>query len=440
APTPPASWSGQASRAPLAQGNHVSTVSAGQVTTRAKAGSKKAVWIGVVVGLVVAGGVAAAVVAGGGGGGGGSSVASGSAVAVAPAVSPAGSATTVDKPAGSTAPVVAAAGSAAAAAAANSDDDSDDSDGDGDGAAIGVVQPADKPAAARPSAGHAVADPFAQLDEMIAALPADQQNQLAAYRNLAKLSHKERVKKLRELEKLGIPTTELAEAAPPDDPLTVAVAEAFDPDAGPDPDAKNAAKPAANNVAKHDPPPALSAWITSHSIASPAGYDPARVDVSKFIAWATVQAKQAMPDAVLIRIDTNGVSADGRANLTLPSLASDHGSIDVRFISPSRGKRDPAQPLGVARRDFKCEFRVMATPEGVEIMPIDFVDCAKERVVPAPRCTFAAVWKKAIARKAPSHNAVGNVDYRSNGSRPVWYFAIGAGFDVVFSQMFPDDC
>ena len=27
-----------------------------------------------------------------------------------------------------------------------------------------------------------------------------------------------------------------------------------------------------------------------------------------------------------------------------------------------------------------------------------------------------------------------------NGSRPVWYFAIGAGFDVAFSEMFSDDC
>ena len=150
--------------------------------------------------------------------------------------------------------------------------------------------------------------------------------------------------------------------------------------------------------------------------------------------------EEGHPDAQLIRIDTNGVSADGRANLKLPSFASDHGSIDLRFISPSRGKRDPSQPLGVARRDFKCEFRVMATPDGVEILPIDFVDCSKERVVPAPKCNFAGVWKKAIARKAPSQNAVGNVDYRSNGSRPVWYFAIGAGFDVHYSEMFGDEC
>jgi hypothetical protein len=50
------------------------------------------------------------------------------------------------------------------------------------------------------------------------------------------------------------------------------------------------------------------------------------------------------------------------------------------------------------------------------------------------------VWKKAIARKAPSHNAVGNVGYRSSGSRPVWYFDIGFGTDRLFSEMFGDDC
>jgi len=37
-------------------------------------------------------------------------------------------------------------------------------------------------------------------------------------------------------------------------------------------------------------------------------------------------------------------------------------------------------------------------------------------------------------------NAVGNVDHRSNGSRPVWYFTNGAGADVVCSELFGDDC
>jgi hypothetical protein len=121
-------------------------------------------------------------------------------------------------------------------------------------------------------------------------------------------------------------------------------------------------------------------------------------------------------------------------------LASDHGSIDLRFVSMSRAKGDPNLPLGVPRKDFKCEFRVMAEPTGVELMPIDFADCSKEHVIPAPRCSGAGVWKHAIARKAPSHNAVGNLGYRSNGSKAVWYFDIGSGFNVVFSDIISDDC
>jgi len=396
APTPPASWSGQASRAPNLPGN-ASTVSAGQVTTRAKPGSKKGLWIGVIATLVIGGGVAAAVVASDG--------TSASTVAAsdkptdkpaAPIATPAGSATPAP-PAGSAAPPAGSATPVAVTPPAGS-------------AAPAAVDPDEAPATAE----DLIDDELEQLDFEIRKLPAAQRKQIAAFKDLAKLSPKERLRKLRELTGKTVVI-----GAGDDDP---------------------AAKPGPAEAPPVVAAAPTGAWITSHSIDAPSGYDAAHVDVSAFIPWAVAQARRAIPDAQLIRIDTNGVSADGRANLTLPSLASDHGSIDVRFISPSRGKRDPSQPLGVARHDFKCEFRVMATPEGVEVLPIDFADCSKEHVVPVPTCSFAGVWKKAIARKAPSHNAVGNVDYRSNGSRPTWYFDIGSGFDVVFSQMFGDDC
>jgi len=408
APTPPASWSGQGSRPPLPPPpGTASTVSAGQVTRRARpASSKKPLWIALAV-LVVGGGIAAAVVAGGGAGGTGTVAAADPGSAASPATgstgapargaaAPAGSAAAAAVPAGSARDPWAnrpgGAGSADRPARADDDDD------------------APKPApGGHPADDDPMADALAQVDEAIKALPADQQKKLAAYKDLAKLSPRDRMKKLRELAaQQGVPV-EL-----------------------PDPDAPTAA-----------PAPAVAppgAWITNHDIEPPGGYDAERLDVTAFIPWAIAAAKKEIPDAQLIRIDTNGVSPDGRANLKLPSLASDHGSIDVRFISPSRGRRDPKQPLGVARHDYKCEFRIMATPDGVEVMPIDFADCSKEHVVPQPRCGFAGVWRKAISKKAPSHNAVGNVDYRSNGSRPVWYFAIGSGFDVAFSEMFGDDC
>jgi serine/threonine protein kinase len=420
APTPPASWSGQASRAANLPGRNVSTVSAGQVTMGAKPRSRKGLWIGVIATLVVGGGVAAAVVAGGGPSTA-STTSTGSAAAVAsdkPAGKPADKPT--DKPADPATPIAKQGGATPTAPAGSAAPTGSAAPVPGDAAEDENVAPA--------TAEDLIDDELAQLEDAIKALPAAQQKQLAAFKNLAKLSPKERLRKLRELTKLSIPVDEPAGA------------EAPDPDTAPRAPRPSKLAPTEPPAAPAAPAAPAGAWITSHSIDPPGGYDPAHLDVSAFIPWAVAQARRVIPDAQLIRIDTNGVSADGRANLTLPSLASEHGSIDVRFISPSRGKRDPSQPLGVARHDFKCEFRVMATPEGVELMPIDFADCSKEHVVPIPRCSFAGVWKKAIARKAPSHHAVGNVDYRSNGSRAIWYFDIGSGFDVVFSQMFDDDC
>jgi hypothetical protein len=297
------------------------------------------------------------------------------------------------------------------------DDDGNDDDKADEADAAGGAPPGTDPA------DEAVAAALKQLDATIRSLPPDQQKRLAAYKGLSKLPPTQRLKRLRQL-------TQQAMAQVPGMPGAQGMSGIEAPD------------PAAIARAAGDDAPASSApvkWITNRTIDPPGGYDPEHVDVTAFVPWAIAQARRAIPDARMVRIDADGVGPDGRANLKLPTLASPHGSVDVRFISPSRGKRDPGQPLGVGRRDFKCEFRVMATPDGVELMPIDFFDCAKEHVVPVPRCSLAALWKKALARKAP-HNAVGNVGYRSSGSRPVWYFDIGFGTDVSFSEMFGDDC
>ncbi len=403
APTPPSSWSGQGSRPPTPPPQapppgQVSTVSAGQVTRGARRSSRKATWIALAAVAVVGGGITAAAVLGSGGGGTTGSGSAGSASAGPGKPDPARPST---DPWAGKAPTAPTAPTAPAA-------------GDGDA-------PATPPARARRGADP-VADALDHLDEQIDALPPEQRKRLAAYKGLSKLPPKERMKRLREIAQHGVAGVEA-----PDPAAIAAAAGDDDDDDTPAPPTRPAGR-------------AADAWITNESVDPPPGYNPEHLDVTAFLPWAIARAKQAIPDAELFRIDADGVGPDGRANLKLPTLASDHGSIDVRFVSPSRGKRDPRQPLGAARHDFKCEFRVMATPDGVELMPIDFFDCAKEHVVPVPRCSLAGVWKKAIARKAPSHNAVGNVGYRSNGARPVWYFDIGFGTDVSFSQMFSDDC
>ena len=65
-------------------------------------------------------------------------------------------------------------------------------------------------------------------------------------------------------------------------------------------------------------------------------------------------------------------------------------------------------------------------------------DC-KEKLVGPPKCTFAQVWKKALARNAPS-NAVAELGYRAdfNGVAK-WYVGIDEP-DSKFSEIFDDDC
>ena len=188
-------------------------------------------------------------------------------------------------------------------------------------------------------------------------------------------------------------------------------------------------------VLAEDPNPPAGTWPTRHALSF--SLDPKRVDVAKLIAFAIAQAKKEVPDAELFRIDADGVGPDGFANLEYPSFASKHGSIDLRFYSPSRSKRDPNVPIGV-KQEWKCELRVEADPDGVQLRPLEGWECSKNKAVPAPKCTPADLWKKAIAKGAPT-NAIASLGYRSNG-RNVWYFDIGTPGDKVFSDVFADDC
>ena len=172
--------------------------------------------------------------------------------------------------------------------------------------------------------------------------------------------------------------------------------------------------------------------------------NPKRVDVSGFIRFAIREAKRADPQAVLVRIDAPNVGPDGFADLTLPTVASDHGSIDLRFVSMERGKRDPSTPVGVPVREKReCAFRIELDPSGATIRTMspaitEASSCIKQRPIPAPRCTAAQLWQKAIDRGAPAKNAVADLSFRANivGGKIDWWFDI----DGVFDTRFVDNC
>ncbi len=184
------------------------------------------------------------------------------------------------------------------------------------------------------------------------------------------------------------------------------------------------------------PPASGGGWFARHTVTPP-GFDPKHANVDQVIQWALAEAKKNVPDAEVIWIEASGVYADGHADLTLPSFASPHGDITLRFVSPSHQKRDPSVPRGVAQAYKECAFYIVLGPDDREIYDTSSEMLCKEHPIAHPRCSVAAIWKKAIAAKKDIADAVASITYRSNG----WNFEIREGTErPIFDQTFRDDC
>ncbi len=400
-PTPPASWARKAASVATSP-----TQTAGQVTGGKPAGgSKKGLWIALGALLLVGGGVTAAVLASGGGKDDKQVVAagSGSEGAAGSDGSASGDPWGSGGPVGPAQPVVTdepEAPQAPPAHAHDTDDAADDADDALD------------PDELDPTATAAMDESFGQMFETLdpaarAMLPPELGAALKKYKKWSKIPKAER-KKI--LAKLTGNTAALAMNAGND----INRALAGDPPA----------------TAKATTPDGISnGWVVSRRFV-PSGYNAKNLSVEKYLPFALAEAKKLVPDAVLFRIDADGVYPDGHADITLAG----NGSIDFRFISPKRAKGDPKLPLG-AKQEFKCMFRVMLDGEGAWIAPLSGFDC-KEPLLGPPKCTTVQVWKKAIAKGAPT-NAIGELGYRGWDNKAKWYFSIDG---TKISEVFDDDC
>ena len=384
APTPPQSW---ANRPTIP---NQSTATAGQVVAPSRTGSRKGLWIALGAIGVVGAGVAIAVIASSGGESSQTAAAPpGSAVAVTP-TAPAGSAE-------------------APQAEAEEPDEPDEPD-----VPAPPTTPSINESMITPQVDDAVGTMIEQMPpEARKVLPVAVKAALAKYGSWKKIPAAER-KKL------------AAKIASGDMDLSAVTA---DINSALSPTTKPATKPVAPTApVASDPRDGLGpdGWIVSRRFKPPGKFDPKQLDAQKYLPFALSEAKKLIPDAVLFRIDANGVLPNGRADIT----AVDNGSLDYRFISPSRMKRDPSKPLG-AKHEWKCMFRIMIDEEGAWSAPINGWEC-KEKLTGPPKCSFTQVWNKALAKGAPS-NALGSLGFRESR----WYFSIDG---TSFSEMFKDDC
>jgi hypothetical protein len=164
----------------------------------------------------------------------------------------------------------------------------------------------------------------------------------------------------------------------------------------------------------------------------PGGFDPQRIVVWDHFLAAEKQAKEAFPDAKLLRIDTYGINRNGIVNTSV------HGdfpsSVLFRWRSPAAAARPANLPEG-ARNDAKCLYYYTVDEDGVSGYVTNEIG-SEEPYVPRPKCTIQQVWSKAEALGAPRGNYIGNVSYYALGkSAARWLVAIGS-----FSEFVNDDC
>jgi serine/threonine protein kinase len=158
---------------------------------------------------------------------------------------------------------------------------------------------------------------------------------------------------------------------------------------------------------------------------------PSAWDVSGYLPKALATAKTYFPDAVLVRIDADGVYPSGKANLELDS------KFDVlyRFMSPSAAVRPKDLPLGVEHKPT-CMLYVLASADEISVYTLEGWTCEDQVKIRLPRCSAKQVWAKAAAQGAPTQNAVAELSYRIFRGRPMWLLQIGKDHDHEII----DDC
>ena len=419
-PTPPASWAG--SQRPSFAVGPTTAASAGQVTQPQPRprGSKKGLLIALASLVVVGGGITAAVLATRGG--------------KTDAVAQNGS--------------NGSSGSATPGSAGPGPTDQWATPGSADTPAPPTT-PQQPPDEETPAPGDLPDDVAAQMDEtvgeMIDSLPPESRKALppeltAALKKYGRWSKIPKLERAKLLAKLGgmagmignagnTAANALAGDAPPAAPARKQPAAGSAAVMAPGATAAASTAPAQIATAPAGAGLGADGWVVPYR-TMPGGYNPKSLSVEKLMPQAIARAKKLVPDAVLFRIDTDGVYPDGHADITL----SEHGSIDFRFISPSRKKGDPKLPVG-AKQEFKCMFRVMYDGEGQWSAPLTGWECDEPLLGP-PTCSIQQIWKKALAKGAPQ-NAIAEIGYRGWDNKARWYFDING---TKFSEMFDDDC
>jgi predicted Ser/Thr protein kinase len=127
------------------------------------------------------------------------------------------------------------------------------------------------------------------------------------------------------------------------------------------------------------------------ALTRPADYDPRRFDPVAYLPKAQKLARELLPDAQLTTFEFDPVFPDGHVDLTMDGR--DRG---YDFRSPARSAFPAGRPRNLPLERM-CRVMVELGVRTVSARVVSS-DACDDRLIRAPRCSFASVWKQALAR------------------------------------------
>ena len=182
-------------------------------------------------------------------------------------------------------------------------------------------------------------------------------------------------------------------------------------------------------VGSATPLPAPGGPAARDEISRPADYDPRRFDPVAYLPRAQNLARELLPDAQLTSFEFDPVFSDGRVDLTL-----DGRDREYEFRSPERSAFPAGRPRNMPI-DRKCRVHVEIGVRAATARVLTSDSC-DARVVRAPRCSLASVWKRALAAGTPG-DLVARIGWLHDET---WFFDVdlaGVGGGVT---SFADRC
>ena len=147
----------------------------------------------------------------------------------------------------------------------------------------------------------------------------------------------------------------------------------------------------------------------------PLDYTPSHFDPIAYLPRALARAQALLPDAQFTEFEFyENVWSDGHVDLTLPTSNTSY----YEFRSAKASERAPNHPKNLPQ-ERPCYVMVDVTATGTSARVRRDDACDHELKTAPPRCTFADVWKKAIADHEPAADMVATVAFLHDAT---WFY------------------